>query len=308
MPWVASALSGLSVGGPATCRHLTVWPLVGDDLSRERYFTLDEAVSQGWAAITEISPDGSIPEVRIVNESPYQVLAIDGEELAGARQDRVVNLTVLVPHVSSLLLPVCGVEEGRWSYRGRTLRPTSRVQDASGRATRLRQVSTSLREIGDRRAHQAEVWGHVAALSDRLGTGSPTGALSAVFERHASAIEECVRAFGCVPLQRGACFEVAGGLRGLEVFDRADTCARLLPKLVRGYAIDALARPNGTPTTAWRSQAAVTAFLGELAGSRTDRFPAVGMGLDLRFEGAGVVGGALVAGDRLVHLVAFAGA
>jgi hypothetical protein len=32
------------------------------------------------------------------------------------------------------------------------------------------------------------------------------------------------------------------------------------------------------------------------------------MGLDLRFEGAGVVGGALVAGDRIVHLVAFAGA
>jgi len=295
------------VGEPTTCRHLTVWPLLGADTSRERYFTLDEAVSQGWAAITEVAPDGSIPEVQIVNDSPYQVLAIDGEELAGARQDRVVNATVLVPQVSRLLLPVCGVEEGRWSYRSRSLRPTSRAQDATGRARRFRQVSMSLREIGDRRAHQAEVWSHVAALSSHLDTGSPTAALSAVFERHMPAIEESVRAFGCVPLQRGACFEVEGGLRGMEVFDRADTCARLLPKLVRGYAIDALARRGGASPAVWRSAAAVTAFLGDIAASRVDRFSAVGMGLDLRFDGPGVAGGALVAGDRVVHLVAFAG-
>jgi len=141
MPSVPHALSGLSVGEPTTCRQLTVWPLLGDDATRERYFTLDEAVSQGWAAITEIAPDGSIPEVQIVNDSPYQVLAIDGEELAGARQDRVVNITVLVPHVARVLLPVCGVEEGRWSYRGRALRPTPRVQDASGRARRTRPTS-----------------------------------------------------------------------------------------------------------------------------------------------------------------------
>jgi len=58
------------------------------------YLMLDEALAAGLASVTEVSVDGSVPELRLQNLAPSPVLILNGEELLGAKQNRVVNLTI----------------------------------------------------------------------------------------------------------------------------------------------------------------------------------------------------------------------
>ena len=46
--------------------------------------------------ITEISTGGSVLELKLVNKPPDKVLVVDGEELMGAKQNRIVNVSFLI--------------------------------------------------------------------------------------------------------------------------------------------------------------------------------------------------------------------
>jgi hypothetical protein len=41
----------------------------------------------------------------------------DGEQLVGAKQNRILNMTVLVAAETEVTIPVSCVERGRWGYR-----------------------------------------------------------------------------------------------------------------------------------------------------------------------------------------------
>ena len=71
----------------------------------------------------EVSEGGHVPETEeIVNEGELSVLLLDGEELLGAKQNRVLNLTILVPAHQTCVVPVSCVESGRWHHVSGRLR------------------------------------------------------------------------------------------------------------------------------------------------------------------------------------------
>ncbi len=52
---------------------------------------LEEALKSDVGHITEISEDGSVPELAFESNARARVLLVDGEELIGARQNRTLN-------------------------------------------------------------------------------------------------------------------------------------------------------------------------------------------------------------------------
>jgi hypothetical protein len=62
---------------------------------------------------------GSVPNLAVRNDGDTPVLLLHGEELIGAKQNRVVNVTMLVPAKTVLKIPVSCVEQGRWHFRSR---------------------------------------------------------------------------------------------------------------------------------------------------------------------------------------------
>ena len=157
MQLIKDTISGTRLGDPITFRNMSVFPLFGQGITPD-YLTLDEALAQKRARITEVSEGGSVPELRFVNEGDKPVFLMDGEELIGAKQNRTLNLSILVPAMQAVGIPVSCVERGRWSHRSREFSSAPRAQYAEGRAKKMAQVSASMESSGARHSDQGEVW------------------------------------------------------------------------------------------------------------------------------------------------------
>jgi hypothetical protein len=89
-------------------RSLAVYPMVANLPSgTANYLVLDEAIETGHFRITEVSEAGTVPHLLAINETTSPVLLLDGEELVGAKQNRILNLTILVPPHSDYSSVVC---------------------------------------------------------------------------------------------------------------------------------------------------------------------------------------------------------
>jgi hypothetical protein len=97
--------------------NLALVPLLADEVRMPDYPTLDEVLASQAARVTEMSEHDSVPELKFANESDRTVLLVDGEELIGANQNRVLNITVIVGGKRNVVIPVSCVECSRRSYR-----------------------------------------------------------------------------------------------------------------------------------------------------------------------------------------------
>jgi hypothetical protein len=199
--------------------------------------------------------------LKVVNRGDVAVLLLDGEELVGAKQNRVLNLTILVPPQHTTIIPVSCVESGRWRRASHEFGSAARTQFAEGRAAKMHQVTSSLEAHGTRRSDQQAVWSAIAEKSARLG----------------------------------AEFLVNGRLAGLELLDAPSTWRKLSPKLVRSYALDAIDRKQVRPPVTSHDG---TFLIDAVAASQGTVFPAVGEGEDVPLRGRDLIGAALVARER----------
>jgi len=296
----------ITAGTPTTFRNLTLIPLLRPepDCAEPDYLLAEDAILQGLAQITELADGGSVPELRLENNSPNAVLILDGEELLGAQQNRVLNLTILAPAKKVTIIPVSCVEAGRWHMQSTAFRPASHVMYARARAARSSQVTHAMRASGMRRCDQSAVWSDIAGKASRMDAESPTQSMAAVYDRHAITTEAYVRAFDCGALQAGVVFAIDGHAVGFDLFDHPHTLQRLFPKLVRSYALDAME----TATAAVRRSTGHVSIEGILEGiAKATIFtqPAVGLGLDVRISGKRMSGGALWGADRYIHICTF---
>jgi hypothetical protein len=302
MQILRESLESLEIGTASSFGELTSFPLLGGAERRPDYATLDEAIEQGWLEVREVSAGGSVPELTVANKGDRAVFMLDGEELIGAKQNRVLNLTILAPAGKTLVIPVSCVEQGRWARQSPVMSTSRDTLYAKARLAKMASVSRSYGRRGQAVSDQSALWHAIADKAAGLGVASPTGAMSDIFREHNRRVSDYEHAFQAVEGQCGAIFAIGGRLVGLELFEHPDVLRRMLRKIVRSYALDAIqaAESESMPTVE-----AAAAFTDEVAQGRIESFPAVGLGEDIRISGPQVTGAALVADDRVVHLCAF---
>src|SRR2546423_200213 len=108
--------NSIQLGDPVEHLGIVVVPIFPRQDPVVEYVTLEEALPLGFR-ITEIDAAGSVPELIAANPLDSPVLLYDGEELLGAKQNRILNITVLVDAKSETCMPVSCVEQGRWHVR-----------------------------------------------------------------------------------------------------------------------------------------------------------------------------------------------
>jgi hypothetical protein len=304
MPTVADVaplkeiLGHVLTGDPLTHGALTVTPLLAPLMSDPGWLTLAEAGER--VRITEVSEGGSVPYLKAENLADQPVLLLDGEELVGAKQNRVLNTSVLIAARTEVAIPVSCVERGRWAYRGRHFAPSPVSLYASIRQKKAAWVTRNLR---DRKAHladQAEVWADIAAKQVKHDIKSETGAMRDFFAQNDDAIGKARHALAPVPGQVGAVVHLSGRWVGLDLLAGSRLFAQAWPRLCAGYAADALGEKPGRSR-----RPAVDTLLQMLLDSPEEPAPAVGLGEEHRLTGGKLAGAALVAEDRVAHLMAF---
>jgi hypothetical protein len=307
MDTLRAALQEVQIGSSIAVGRLAMFPLFKSEPSVPSYRLLDDALDAGFASVTETSTGGSVPELLFRNLSDENILLVDGEELVGAKQNRVLNLTILVGARQEVKIPVSCVEAGRWAWRSQLFVAGRRGLHARARSAKMGGVSASLRERGVRARHdiQSAVWRSIEDKMFALNSLSETAALHDVYGASEVRLKEIRNRFEAQAGQIGAAFAIGGRIIGIEMFDAAETLARLLPKLVDSYAFDAIEIPSDAPRADLPGCDEVKEILDRIAGAQGAEYPALGKGRDVRIDGDHLHAAALLVEGRLIHLSAF---
>jgi hypothetical protein len=290
-------LRSVEVGAPRTAGPLTLVPLFGGAPAGD-YLLAAEALAAGTLAIEEVGP-GVVQELVVRNRGDLPVLLLGGEHLEGARQDRVPTVTVLAPPRRDTVIPVACVEQGRWGYEGpEDLAPAPHFAFSAVRARNVDAAARALRADLPVAADQSAVWAEVAARHRTLGGGpTRTGAMREDYDRHRNAVEKLLGALGEPEEgQTGVAAGAGGRVVAVDLFDRPRTLCALWPRLVPGYAMDALGQAPGAV-----DPRAVGRHLQQAAEPPMTAHPGVGLGTTVVLDRGSLVGEAQVWGRAVVH-------
>jgi hypothetical protein len=145
---IGKLLPALKLGRARRAGALTLLPLFAEMPEGPDYVTLGEAIAAGTLVVGESTDGGVVGELAASNTGKAAVLIVSGEELSGAKQNRVLNTTVLVPAGGRMVLPVSCTEQGRWSYLSDSFRDSGYVASRRVRAVANETVTANVRAGG----------------------------------------------------------------------------------------------------------------------------------------------------------------
>jgi hypothetical protein len=301
---IAEYLSGIELGVVQTHKNLSVVPLFNNLDGGPLYHTLKNALEREALVITELSSGGSVPELKVVNKGDIPVLLLDGEELAGAKQNRVLNTTILIDAHSEAVIPVSCTEQGRWSYTSNHFADSDVVMASRVRRKKAQSVSENLKHDRPFRSDQGVVWDGIHEMAAEARVNSPTSAMRDVFQSREEELGGCLHTIECCPGQKGIIVFINGVAVGLDCISLESAYSALHAKLVKSYAMEALLEKKSKNAVPASTETA-KAFLTEALKCAGRKYKSVGLGWDFRFEAEQLVGSALECDDHVIHAAFF---
>jgi hypothetical protein len=230
----------LRVGESVRCETISIFPLFSDTSTKLVYRLASDAIADGSVVVEEVSESGSVPDLLVENKGDVRVLFIEGEELVGAKQNRVLNTSVLVAAGGTIKIPVSCVEQGRWRYRSRGFGPSGSHSSSKLRAIIKESVSKSTKAKRGHRSDQCAVWEEVNYMHATHGVRSSTSAMADVYRAYENRVAEFQERLRYAAGAVGVAVAVSKQIVMLDVFDKPVTCERVWNRLLSGVVFDAL--------------------------------------------------------------------
>lgn len=165
---------GMEFGQPQVHEHMVLFPIRSNLNPGPDYITLSEALERGWLEVSEVSASGSVPELKATNKGLKPILMIDGEELKGAKENRVLNTTIMIAPGTTIVIPVSCVEARRWHGSTLHMESSNNVMAHVIRRKKMEQVNSNLETERSFRANQSEIWNGIELMAWKLNVQSPT--------------------------------------------------------------------------------------------------------------------------------------
>ncbi len=300
---IANYLYHMELGEIQEHKSMSVFPLYnkGDNVL---YITLKEAMDADLLTITELDNYGSVPELKVINQANVPVLLLDGEELAGAKQNRVLNTTILIKEKSETIIPVSCTEQGRWSYNSLKFAESGNLASLRVRWNKSASVNQSLKKSGLFRSDQRKVWDGINEISQKSGVKSRTRAMQDVYQSLEEDLGEYYPSFPVQDGQKGILVMVKGEVMGLDIVSGSIAYLNLHRKLLKSYALEAILM-EGEDEEGFNGLDKAKSFLDEASLSMDEKHKSVGYGWDHRLEGPGILGSSLTYQDQVIHTALF---
>lgn len=294
-------LNNIKIGEPIIFKNMGVFPVYTENGIGLDYLTLDFALQNNLIDITEKDIGGSVPELKVTSKSDHNILLMDGEELVGAKQNRILNTTIIITPYSETIIPVSCVERSRWSYISEKF-ASGMHSHSTLRGKKAFHVSRSLKREGSYRSDQSDIWNEVTRKSRSLGAESPTQALYDVYQQKQSDLEQYISAFKYVEGCNGVIIAINGKIFCADIFDKSNTMEKLWKKLINSYALDAIEDIKEDRKVSIEN---AKSFLNEVKKGEFKAYNSVGLGEDVRITAKNIIGSALFAEDKVVHIGLF---
>jgi len=295
-------IGGLKIGEALNFNQLIIKPIFVSTDYKLPFLTLEEALQGEVLEITEKDEGGSVPELLVKNKGAMDVIVLEGEELRGAKQNRIVNTTIIIPAGAEIPIPVSCVERGRWSYVSDRFSSGSTVVYPSLRQKSHTSVTQSLRQSSIHYSDQQKIWADISEKSVRMmEVESETEAMSDLLDTSITpdAEESLMEEVNYQEHQIGFLAFIGGGFAGGDVFGSTELCQKQMRKLMRGYYLDALDLGVNFP------ELKAEEILAQIVGAKQEQFAAVGKGTDMRFEGEKIQGAWKLVDESVSHLTVF---
>lgn len=301
MSVIGEYLDNIEFGKVQEFDKMAVLPLINPDEGGAVYLTLKEALDMDLLTITEVSDSGSVPELKAINKSELPVLILDGEELVGAKQNRVLNATILLKGDSETILPVSCTEEGRWSYKSPRFRDSGSVLSHSFRSSKRGSVSNSLRFADSYTSDQRSIWNGIRETLDSESCESPTRAHEDIYKSRYDDIDKYLGTFDILEGQIGILVFINGEIFGIDTVSSHISYRALHEKLMKSYAMEAVLNRIKSNNTKLNREKKAKSFIEEIKDSGESKYKSIGHGWDHRFESKTISGSALVCQGEVIH-------
>ncbi len=117
-------VEGLIVGDPTHIDGFTALPLFHNHPYAISYAAFQSAMEEGTLSVREINTTGRVGDMLACNPWDSLTFGLDGEELVGSTQNRILDATVLLEGDTETVIPVSCTEQGLWAYTTIGLAPS----------------------------------------------------------------------------------------------------------------------------------------------------------------------------------------
>jgi hypothetical protein len=279
-----------------------------EPLSSFPFLPAGPAILSGGLIISELTASGSVGQLTALNKTADYLLLTDADVLTGAKQNRVLNRSVLLAPSGKTVIDVSCVERLRWDYRSPSFSTPRSVADPILRSRKAgtfsRMKSGSETEL---RNTQGEVWDHVSRNLAFEGVHSRTESyeelLQVRMQKAERAFPECYPAAGC----NGLAVIIDGKVISADLFGNEESFKYYFPML-RDAAF-ALSRPGAEKDQCDMHEAYFKALAAIDDFNDAVRHPEEGhpgAGTLHMVETQGLVGFSLMHGEEMIHNAFFA--
>lgn len=286
----------IEIGSPALVRNLIILPVKWKGKPPRKNGGLvpfHRAIKEGYLRVLET---GTVGEIRIGNDSRHLVLGIDGQEVIGGWQNRILKSSILVGEKMQASVPTICVEQGRWD------RSSSTFTEGRIAYPTLRTVMACTGDLAGNT--QREVWNTVKESLQVMHTFSSTSSMHELYSSVDDQVDSMASEFVTSADQTGSMVIVGGRYLCLDLFGSHDLFLEFWPLLGQSYALDALLHLNKPGD--WSSlEGTVKIFAREIDKISGEISQATCLGEDLFFHSEQLHGKALLERDSLFHLSAF---
>ncbi|MRR20716.1 hypothetical protein EG827_11075 [bacterium] len=266
------------------------------------------AIGSGGLIISELTASGSVGQLTALNKTADYLLLTDADVLTGAKQNRVVNRSVLLAPSSKTVIEVSCVERLRWDYRSTTFSSPGSVADPGLRGRKAGTFSRMKTEHEPGFPNtQGEVWDHVSENLACEGLHSRTESYEELLQfrmqKTGRAYPECSPAGGC----NGLAVILDGKVISADIFGNEESYRYYFPML-RDAAFT-LSRHCAKKEETDMHEAYFKALEAIDEFSDASRHPEEshpGAGMLNMVETEHIVGFSLVHGEEMIHNALFA--
>lgn len=286
-------------------KRLSVVQLLTAQQNTVNYISGPKAIQEDLIQVKEVSESGSVNNLLVFNLSDKYVFFMDGDILMGAKQNRVLNTSVLLAPNSKITLPVSCVEQGRWSRISAKFMQSDYITPLKLRAGKSRNVSVNLRARSEFDAGQGEVWKDVEDYQIAFSVKSPTGSLSDVYEKEKDNFEAFIKNFVVNKDANGLALFSDKQLLNIDVFNRTDIYQEYFPKILRSTAMEiSHLKDKENKLEEVEAIYKTQATFDLLEKLEKTKHPGVAAGEESRFDSDELTGFELDFKNNLIHLTA----